>query len=215
MVSRWTQELLSYHFSVLNRPARIMADADALTHRFDNLTAQYIKITALLSHYDRSRLPEAEAGDLKSVPRATRIPATDHAPTVDIPILTVTIINGTIDTTTTSQSCQYFSTTENFQPSLSPFLIMLHSSTGRYRLTPTVEPPTNTSGKMKKETLFQVFNWLCIDDVTGSFTSWSISGNYGAINWQFNNIYIRQSTTALLPILFPERPISKLSTLRE
>ena len=29
MVSRWAQELLGYHFSVIHRPARMMVDVDA------------------------------------------------------------------------------------------------------------------------------------------------------------------------------------------
>ena len=143
---------------VLHRPVRMMANDDVLTRRFDNLTAQYLKIATLLSHYDRVRYPAPCVGDLKLVPRATIIPATDYARILDIPILTDTIINGTIDTVTASQSCQSFSATENFQPSNSSVPIMLHYSTGRYRLTPTVEPPTNTSGKMKKAILFQVIN---------------------------------------------------------
>ena len=51
--------------------------------------------------------------------------------------------------------------------------------------------------------------------MTGSFTGWSISGDYGATDWQFDKIYTSQSTATLFPILFPDHPISKLSTLRE
>ena len=170
MVSRWAQEILGYHFSVYYQPVRIMANVDALTRRFDNLTAQYLKIVTLLSHYDRARRPEAYVGDLQSVPKATIIPATYHSPTLDIPILTDTIINRTIDTVTASQSYQSLSAKESSQLSLSSVPSMFHSSTGRYNLSPTVKTPTNISGKMKKATLFQMINWLCIDDVTGLFT---------------------------------------------
>ena len=172
MVYRWAQELLGYHFSVLHWSAHMMADIDALTCRSDNITAQCFKISTLSSHYDRARYPASYVGDLKSVPRATKIPTTAHAPTLDIPIITDTIINGTIDAVTASQFYQCFSATKIFRLSLSSVPIMLHSSTGLYRLVPTVEPPTNTSGKMKKITSFQVINWLCIDYVNGSFIGW-------------------------------------------
>ena len=149
MVSKWAQELLSYHFSVLYRPTHMMANVDALTRLFDNITAQYLKIATLLSHYDRTRRPAAYIGDLKSVSIATIIPATDHTSTLDILILTDTIINGKIDKVTASQSYHSLSAMENSLLSLSSVPIMLHSSTGRCKLTPIVEPPTNISGKMK------------------------------------------------------------------
>ena len=97
----------------------MMADIDALTRRFYNITAQYIKTATLLSHYDRARRPAAYVEDLKSVQKVTRIPATDHTPTLYIPILTDTIINGAIDTVTVSQSCQSFSAMEILQHSIS------------------------------------------------------------------------------------------------
>ena len=136
----------------------MMADIDALTRRFYNITAQYIKTATLLSHYDRARRPAAYVEDLKSVQKVTRIPATDHTPTLYIPILTDTIINRTIDTVTVSQSYQSLSAKESSQLSLSSVPSMFHSSTGRYNLSPTVKTPTNISGKMKKATLFQMIN---------------------------------------------------------
>ena len=42
MVSRWAQELLGYHFSVLQRPYRMMIDVDSFTRRFGQLTSQYV-----------------------------------------------------------------------------------------------------------------------------------------------------------------------------
>ena len=68
-VSRWAQELLGDHFSVMHRPARMVVDVNSLTRRFGNLTTQYIQVAALLSHYDRACCPAAYIGDLYSVPK--------------------------------------------------------------------------------------------------------------------------------------------------
>ena len=64
MVSRWAQELLGYHFSILHRPARIMLDVDSLTRRFGILTSEYIKIATLLFYHDRTCRPAAYTGGL-------------------------------------------------------------------------------------------------------------------------------------------------------
>ena len=126
MVSRWDQELFGNHFSVLHWHTLMMANIDVLTRQFDNITTQYLNIATLLSHYDRLHCPAFYVGDLKSVLIATRILATDHTPTLDIPILTYTIINETIDTVATSQFYHSFSATENSQPSILSGPIMLH-----------------------------------------------------------------------------------------
>ena len=50
MVSRWAQELLGYHVSVVHLPSRMMIDFDSLTRRFGTLTGQCIQVANLLVH---------------------------------------------------------------------------------------------------------------------------------------------------------------------
>ena len=45
-----------------------------------------------------------------------------------------------------------------------------------------IEPSTHISGKLRQVTSSQVIHWLCIDDVCGSFTGWSISDECGTID---------------------------------
>ena len=97
MVSRWAQEILGYHFSVLHRPARMMINMDYLTRMFGNLTTQYVKIATLISYHDRACRPAAYTGDPHEVPKATNVPAEDPIPTLVLTILTDKIINGIAD----------------------------------------------------------------------------------------------------------------------
>ena len=92
MISRWAQELLGYHYSVLHRSACMMIDVDALKRRFGNLTAQYIQVSSLLSLYDRQQLPNAYLGDLTSVLNPTKILMRSAVSSHCIPILIADVI---------------------------------------------------------------------------------------------------------------------------
>ena len=59
VVRRWAQELLGYHFAVIHRPARMCADVDALSRRYEGLVRQYMLYAAKLSAADRARRPAA------------------------------------------------------------------------------------------------------------------------------------------------------------
>ena len=59
MISRWAQELLGYHFTVIHRPARMMRDVDGLTRRFGPLIAHHIMIASILAARDRLNRPSA------------------------------------------------------------------------------------------------------------------------------------------------------------
>ena len=79
----------------------------------------------------------------------------------------------------------------------------------------TVDPLTNTSAKMRNATAYYVVNWLCIDDVCGSFLHWSISDDCGTIDWKFSNTFTCRSTAILFQILFPNHTITQIGdTLR-
>ena len=92
--------------------------------------------------------------------------------------------------------------------------IMLHFYTLHNAVEkPDIEPSTNINGKMRQVTSSQVIHGLCIDNVCGSFICWSISDEYGIIDWQFNIVFTWQSTATLLPILFPNHPIYHISNL--
>ena len=64
MVSRWAQEMMGYHFSVLCYPACMMIDVDSLTFWFSNLTAKYTQVATLLLHVDYKKQPAAYSDTL-------------------------------------------------------------------------------------------------------------------------------------------------------
>ena len=59
MISRWAQELLGYHFTVIHRPARMMRDVDAITRRFGPMIARHMIIALILSARDKATRPDA------------------------------------------------------------------------------------------------------------------------------------------------------------
>ena len=48
MVCRWVQEFLSYHFSIVHRINKTMANVDALARIFGALIAQHFMIASIL-----------------------------------------------------------------------------------------------------------------------------------------------------------------------
>ena len=54
MICRWTQELLGYSFTIIQRPSRMMGDMDALSRRFGKAIATHFLIAYILSTYDKT-----------------------------------------------------------------------------------------------------------------------------------------------------------------
>ena len=73
VVRRWAQELLGYHFSVIHRPAHMMADADALSHCYFGLVCQYILYAAQLSAAGCARRPAAFPAHATKCPAAVAV----------------------------------------------------------------------------------------------------------------------------------------------
>ena len=55
-----------------------------------------------------------------------------------------------------------------------------------------------------------VCNWLCLDDVLGSFYSWSIYGCAGSVEWNFLNVFADVTNTTLFHALYPGIHTDKL-----
>jgi hypothetical protein len=79
VIRRWAQELLGYHFAVIHRPARMMADVDALSRRYVGLVRQYMIYAATLSTADRLRRPCAYNPSLFPQ-HTTKCPSTEPDP---------------------------------------------------------------------------------------------------------------------------------------
>ena len=56
---------------------------------------------------------------------------------------------------------------------------------------PSFQATSNAVGKQ----------WLCINDVVGSFTTWSRPGENGSIEWEIINIFVSDTATTLFELI--------------
>ena len=99
-----------------------MIGADSLSRRSGALTNQYIRVAALLLHFDMTQRPSAYTGNLENTPHATKIPTNTEIPAVAITTLTDAIINASKITADKNSNGQV----HNTMPQLSSVPIMLH-----------------------------------------------------------------------------------------
>ena len=123
---------------------------------------------------------------------------------VVLPILTDEVIKGAADKVMGVHCSRPASVVEGITPKLSSVPIMLHSIITCNITHLTVKSLTNTGGKISEVVLYQVVNWLCTDDCCGAFTSWSLSGDCGTIDWNQQFIYMKLHSS------FVSTPITKL-----
>ena len=91
MISRWAQELLGYHFTVIHRPTRMMRDVDAITCLFGPIISHHMTIALILSEKDKSMRPDAYyAKSFKSSIKARVFGPTTENTKYDYQILTKT-----------------------------------------------------------------------------------------------------------------------------
>ena len=57
MVCHWAHKLLGYHFTIIHRINKIVADVDDLTRRFEHLVNHHISISDILISSDHANLP--------------------------------------------------------------------------------------------------------------------------------------------------------------
>ena len=175
MVARWAQELLSYHFSVIHRPAQMIMDVDGLTRRFDSLPSQYAHIASLLSTMDRQARPDVYTDSISGYSLASKVPSDPGNNNSFPPILTGSTIIGYHNATIPTPG------SDDIAPVtiISSISIMLHFAIPFAPLSSTCDIK-NDSVIWKMTTLASdiIINWLCVDDVCGSFLAWSMSANY-------------------------------------
>ena len=52
-----------------------------------------------------------------------------------------------------------------------------------------------------------VANWLCVDDVCGSFLSWTNYASCGGIKWQIHSAFYSHDNASIFSLIFPEHKI--------
>ena len=210
MVSRWAQELLGYHFSVVHHLAYMLINGSSLTWRFGTITGQYIQVVSLLAHYDKIRRPDSYTSSLATTTNVTKIPIDTANITLEIPILTAVVVDADSDT----EQHHILLPMEKIMPKFLSVPVMLYSaSTFADFVCPSMEPTSNASSKMVDVALSQTVHCLCYEDASESFLSWSLSDGCGAVNWNMTKVFSSQSTAALLVKLFLDQPASIVTNI--
>ena len=117
---------------MVHRPSRMIIDVDSLSRYFGALTSQHIKVSALLSCYDRRCRPASYTGGLSSTPRATSFLAGPVAAAMKGPVLTTAAVNVTKDSVT---ACQYPPAKRHYSDTIiRTRYVVLRTATRRFHL---------------------------------------------------------------------------------
>ena len=87
-VSRWSQELLGYQFTIVHRSYKIMMDVDALSRRFGPLIAQHCAIAYMLHSVDTRHRPEAYDDTNFTRHGLMKIKSSSHRMPTHMPVIT-------------------------------------------------------------------------------------------------------------------------------
>ena len=198
MVCRWAQELLGYHFTVLHRSKHMMRDVDALTRRFGPLIVQHMNTAAVLCHLDRDNRPAAYTDTLTSEGNITKLEPLSND--FVVPILTSatlsTIGSPSVEANTATQA--------QGDKCLCSVPVMLYDSA---TISPSVED--STSVLAYEQDVCQAIcedlcvTWLCINDVGGSFHSWTLTEMTSSMTWVSENIYSSTQLSTIFAMLYP------------
>ena len=196
MLSRWSMELLGYNFTIIHRPAKMMADVDALNRRYEPHFQRHLYIAALLRHFDESRRPIAfQTSTFPS--RPVRItPTTTEERT--IPILTTSTIDLIPILICTEHTTSQSNSTLNNLPSSLLFLQTLPPAP--IFNTPSIPPhPNSLTNNHSNITLclnWLHISWLCIDDILQSFNfATQINPSY---QWSVKTIYTNTTASYIM-----------------
>ena len=185
MISRWAQELLGYHFTVIHRPARMMRDVDGLTRRFGPLIARHVMIACILAERDRQNRPSAyDQTAFSTNAKASMSEPLD--PDVPWPVLVKEFLSKT--------HAQYLSTSDSVaeEPNelhlaTSPVMLVHAPSIG-------IHGPPEDAGDRRMRTLdipeSLDVNWLCVNDITGSSLHWATTKSPMSPRWSIHNIFV-------------------------
>ena len=182
----------------------MMIDVDAISRRFGHLVALHIHTTALLSAEDRSRHPAAYSSNLADRAKSADCGPENIASDLSIQVLTSSPLNGTL-------SPPSVETTE-VDPTIYPLIfsvpVLIYSAIPHIRnqyITST--PCIKTYNKVPCLSGNVSVDWLCINEITGSFLSWYKLVNCGSISWTYLNIFTGKLTSTLFKLPFPKENI--------
>ena len=199
MISRWAQELLGYHFTVIHRSARMMRDVDAFSRRFGPMIARHMMIATILSARDRMKRPEAyEASTFKTSKKASVFGPTNIDANQDNPVLVNNYIDTTLQHFMTDQKEDYPASEEMTHLATSPIMLvhaaqiscqgLVHETTDiRMR---TLDIPDSLE-----------LNWLCINDITGASLHYTSAVADKIPVWTTHNVFTSAEAAKIFDLL--------------
>ena len=108
-----------------------------------------------------------------------------------------------------SASLKTFTPPSNMTSDLSicSVLVSLCHTPPIYNLTLPIEGDGSTLSTTIKLTSGSICNWICLDDVCGSFCSWSKYGHSSSVQWNFIKFFTTENTTQLFRTLHLAAPV--------
>ena len=208
MVSRWAQELLGYHFTVIHRSARMMVDVDGLTRRFGKAIAEYVMIAHIMSRRDQKTRPEAYRHDFKSIEKPTKA-SNSHAD-VDNPLILLTHakIKETIDMM------------EPIDDEIVGNVLTIRTDPIRIPLPTSCTTTRGATIRQETNAITEAVDAMeiiivTIDDVTGSLASWT--RDHGPLNvlWTVHNMFTTTPNTRMFDVMFSLHERHPIISLRD
>jgi hypothetical protein len=191
MISRWAQELLGYHFTVIHRSAKMMMDVDGLTRRFGPAIAEYMMIASILSDRDKAIRPSAYVQDFKAIEKPTKAYKKDNGSVEPAVILTHKRVR---EITALRQQPDVASTVPHtamvFALQTAPITIRTSAN------TISVSDSNQNSIAMQPAEAMEIVI-LCLDDVIGSVLSWSQQFAPPQFIWTVHNMFTCESSSEL------------------
>ena len=199
MISRWAQELLGYHFTVIHRPARMMRDVDAITRRFGPMIARHMIIALILSARDKATRPDAyDANTFGSSVKASSFgTGPDDNATHDDPVLITKNIDHSFQQFT-AETPDKVEPQEALQLATSP-IMMIHAA------QISCQQLSTASTDVRMRTLdipdSMEINWLCINDITGAALHYTNAVAGKLPLWTTHNVFTSPSSAVVFDLL--------------
>ena len=199
MISRWAQELLGYHFTVIHRSARMMRDVDALTRRFGPMITRHMMIAMILSARDRAKRPEAyEAKTFKTSKKASVFGPSNIDSNQDSPILVNDYIDNTLQHLMTDIVEEDTVPTEIMQLATSPIMLVHAAQISCHGL---VHEKTDIRMRTLDIPDSLELNWLCINDITGASLHYTSAVADKIPFWTSHNIFTSTDAAKIFDLL--------------
>ena len=166
------------------------------------MLAQHLYIAAVLHNVDVKKRPLVYELDISATDNITQLEPVANMVSQYIPVLTVSAISSHVMAPAELLTC-----TPTWPPIISSIPPIISSTPILLCDIPLnngsmhIEGDGELSSKTVQIVNSRICSWLCIDDVCGSFQSWSEFGDSGSVVWDIVNLFTAYDASALFKIL--------------